>query len=69
MAAQGEEVLVGFLIGKDVISSAWKLKFAIKKKKRKIKLEIQCRFLGVRIIRHGDRLLRDWILHHCESLN
>lgn len=35
MAAQGEEVLVGFLIGKDVISSAWKLKFAIKKKKKK----------------------------------
>lgn len=35
MAAQGKEVLVGFLIGKDVISSAWKVKFAIKKKKEK----------------------------------
>lgn len=66
MAAQGEEVLEGFLIGKDVISSAWKQKSAIKK--IKINLEIQCRFLGVRIIRHGDRLPRDWILHYCESL-
>lgn len=36
MAAQGKEVLVGFLIGKDVISSAWKIKFAIKKKEKSI---------------------------------
>lgn len=44
MTAQGEEVLEGFLIGKDVIPSDWKLKSV------RINVEIQCRFSRVRAI-------------------
>lgn len=38
MTAQGEEVLEGFLTGKDIIPSDGKLKSA------RINVEIQCRF-------------------------